>query len=272
MREWMTHERHPLSAAYPDMQPDDLEALADSIAEHGLMEPIVLMDGMVLDGWHRYRACSLAQVEPRFVQYDGNDPQAYVIAKNGHRRHLTASQRAIAAVKVYEWHRHGGDRKSDQAATLPLDPDDQRKTDAELAELARVGDRTIRDAKVAEKAGKGDEVRDGKVSASKAAKDARAENHPPKPKPPTAIERLEADLETSLETIKELRQAVEELTAELKSFENASDGEKEQAFKFGQLRREIVALKSQRDDMQTQLAAEKRARQALERKLASMVA
>jgi hypothetical protein len=55
----------------------------------------VLLDGMVLDGWHRYLACAKAGVEFKAMNFDGADPVAFVISRNLHRRHLTPSQRAL---------------------------------------------------------------------------------------------------------------------------------------------------------------------------------
>jgi hypothetical protein len=55
---------------------------------------------MILDGRNRYRACEAAGVEPRFIPGDGRlkgnrieDPTAFVISTNIHRRHLTGAQK-----------------------------------------------------------------------------------------------------------------------------------------------------------------------------------
>jgi hypothetical protein len=88
--------QHPLSAAFPAMPEQELEALALDIEKHGQREPGVLFEGMVLDGWHRYLGCQKAGVEFRAVEFDGDDPVGFVISKNLHRRHMTASQRAAA--------------------------------------------------------------------------------------------------------------------------------------------------------------------------------
>ena len=95
--------RHPLSAFWPDMPVDDFTALVASVAEHGIREPIVLLDGMVLDGWHRYRAATEAGQPIRSTKYTGDDPVSFVIDANGHRRHLTAEQKAACVLQVREW-------------------------------------------------------------------------------------------------------------------------------------------------------------------------
>jgi len=76
---------------------DELTALAESIADIGLLEPIVLTpDDQLLDGRNRAAACEIAGVEPTTVIYTA-DPVAYVLARNDQRRHMTKGQRAMAA-------------------------------------------------------------------------------------------------------------------------------------------------------------------------------
>lgn len=146
------------------MSPVDLAALTDDIAQHGLIQPIVIYDGQVLDGWHRYSACVAAGVGHKAVELaEDVDPVAYVLSLNMSRRHLSASQRAAAIVACAGWKPPGKQSVEAKAATLPL------STVAEMAASADVSPRTIRDAKAAQRAGRGQEVRDGKVSASAAA-------------------------------------------------------------------------------------------------------
>ncbi len=79
---------HPAAELFPFMSDEELGELAADIRAHGLLEPIVLLDGLVLDGRNRLRACEAAGVEPRFVDWDGTgDPAVWVISKNLKRRH-----------------------------------------------------------------------------------------------------------------------------------------------------------------------------------------
>ena len=48
----MKHQQHPLSAAFPAMSTDDLQALIEDIEVNGQREPIVLFEGLVIDGGH----------------------------------------------------------------------------------------------------------------------------------------------------------------------------------------------------------------------------
>jgi ParB-like chromosome segregation protein Spo0J len=93
---------HPYAELFPMMTPDELEALADDIAENGLRHPITQYQGAILDGRNRLAACEKAGKEPRFVEHDGDDPSALalVISENVQRRDLTAGQRALVAARA----------------------------------------------------------------------------------------------------------------------------------------------------------------------------
>ena len=128
-----------LALAFPDMSEPKFAALVGSIRERGLLEPITVWRGEIIDGRHRYRACIEAGVEPRYQHLDDAiDPRMFVIDKNAHRRDsMGTGQRAIAAWKLSRWSRPGGDRRSDgyrrgvdPFANLQNGPD--RKAAAEL--------------------------------------------------------------------------------------------------------------------------------------------
>ena len=96
---------HPAAELFPFMSDEELGELAADIRAHGLLEPIVLLDGLVLDGRNRLRACEAAGVEPRFVEWDGSgDPALWVISKNLKRRHLDTSQRGMVAAKLLDYY------------------------------------------------------------------------------------------------------------------------------------------------------------------------
>jgi hypothetical protein len=102
-------ELHPACALWPEMPPADLQALSDNIADHGLLEPIVLTpDGLCLDGRNRGLACVMAGVEPRTEIYHG-DPWAYSLSRNKYRRHMTVDKIAMVAAAMVTA-THGGDR------------------------------------------------------------------------------------------------------------------------------------------------------------------
>jgi hypothetical protein len=92
---------HPACKLFPEMSVGELQALAADIKERGLLQDIVLYEGKILDGRNRNKACKIAGVKPRFVQWQGEgSPLAWVISTNLVRRHLTAGQRALIALDV----------------------------------------------------------------------------------------------------------------------------------------------------------------------------
>ncbi len=165
----MTYQQHPLSAAFPSMGQDGLDALVADIKEHGQREPGVLFEDMVLDGWHRYQACERAGVEFVATVYTGDDPVAFVISKNAHRRHLTAGQRATAVVSCHAW-RKSGENQHTSGGGDSLSP--PPASNAEMAAEAKTDVRTVQRAKRAVEAGLGEAVRDGKISVQAAAEQA----------------------------------------------------------------------------------------------------
>jgi len=86
-------EYHPIAESFPSLSPEDLRALAKDIATNGLREPIVMFEGKILDGRHRYQACLTENIPPHFVEYGGSDPVAFVESMNFYRRHLTRDEK-----------------------------------------------------------------------------------------------------------------------------------------------------------------------------------
>lgn len=90
---------HPAAELFPLMTETELRELAEDIRVHGLREPVVTLDGLILDGRNRLRACEIAGVAARFEEWDGGggSPTDFVMSLNLHRRHLTKSQLAFIA-------------------------------------------------------------------------------------------------------------------------------------------------------------------------------
>ena len=92
-------EYHPLAEIFPLIAGSKFDALVASVRKNGLVDPIILYEGRILDGRNRHLACVAAGVEPRFESYVGEDLVGFVRAKNMMRRNLTPSQRANATAK-----------------------------------------------------------------------------------------------------------------------------------------------------------------------------
>ena len=95
-------EFHAYSLMFPELDERGLNALAADIATNALMEPITVFEGKILDGKCRYLACKLADVEPTYREYVGDEPLQFVASRNLYRQHLNETQRAIVAWEVYE--------------------------------------------------------------------------------------------------------------------------------------------------------------------------
>jgi len=95
-------EFHAYSLMFPELDERGLNALAADIATNALMEPITVFEGKILDGKCRYLACKLADVEPTYREYVGDEPLQFVASRNLYRQHLNETQRAIVAKEVYK--------------------------------------------------------------------------------------------------------------------------------------------------------------------------
>ena len=93
---------HPLADAFPLLEGREFMDLSDDIAANGLLNPVVIFEGKILDGRNRYRACLAAGVEPFRREIEGNFAAArrFVISENLRRRHMSEGERATAAAKL----------------------------------------------------------------------------------------------------------------------------------------------------------------------------
>ena len=138
----MDVEMHELALAFPPMTDAEYAELKADIAANGLRQPVVMLDGKVLDGRHRHQACLDAGVEPSVVEFEGGDPVAYVLSANLQRRHLTTGQRAVVAAKLATA-TVGGDRQSEKHRADLRDG----MTNDEAASVLNVSARSIQQAK-----------------------------------------------------------------------------------------------------------------------------
>lgn len=102
----MQLSQHPWGAVLPPIPADDLMKLEASVRKLGVLHPIVILDDMVLTGWHRYQTAMKLGVECPMIDYDqalhGEDPRAFVAAEDLHRRHIpSAIQRVNLVEKLF---------------------------------------------------------------------------------------------------------------------------------------------------------------------------
>ncbi len=164
-------ELHPLCSLFPRLEGEAFETLKADIQANGQRQDIILYEGKILDGGNRYRACLELGIEPFTTEPDFSncDVLKFVLSVNLHRRHLTPGQQAAIVAAATDWvsaAQHGGDRKSVQAATLPLETVADRAAQSGASERTqRMADKVARaDPELAKK------VAHGEVSLPKAVK------------------------------------------------------------------------------------------------------
>ncbi len=114
-----TLKHHPLANLLPMMSDPQYEALKSDIATAGrILEPVVLLDGKILDGRNRYRAGIELKIEIPTVDFKKSwgDPLQWVKSTSTHRN-LDESQLACVAVNFAD---EFGRQNSD-ATPLSLD-------------------------------------------------------------------------------------------------------------------------------------------------------
>jgi ParB-like chromosome segregation protein Spo0J len=99
-------EAHPFADLFPMMTGQAFDEFVADIADKGIVTPIILYQGKILDGRNRYAAAKAAGIalDPKLHKrtFTGSEAEALdlVMSLNLQRRHLTTSQRAIAAAKI----------------------------------------------------------------------------------------------------------------------------------------------------------------------------
>jgi ParB-like chromosome segregation protein Spo0J len=139
---------HRFADIFPMLPDDELQELAENIKARGLQEPITLYDGQILDGRNRYAACKIATVTPKMKVFDGTDEEAlqFVASHNLHRRHLTASQRAMIAAKIADM--PVGKPATDKTDTTPDKKPAKKKTSiSSAAKKLNVSPASVKKAK-----------------------------------------------------------------------------------------------------------------------------
>lgn len=131
-------EDHPISQIFPIMGPEDRAALETSIKEHGQREPIMLLEGKILDGRNRFEACRAIGIEPTFEFYNyrvhGASPTAYVMDRNFTRRHLTTGQKAAIAAEALPFYQAEAAERQRKSGVKHAENLKQHKGDPESQE------------------------------------------------------------------------------------------------------------------------------------------
>lgn len=108
-------EIHPANLAIlPAMRPEDYESLKSDIAGLGQRHPILLYQGRILDGKHRYKACLELGIKPWCVDWEGGSSITdLLLSENQYRRHLSPAEREATARRALEWHRESARKRAE---------------------------------------------------------------------------------------------------------------------------------------------------------------
>jgi hypothetical protein len=100
-REFMGSPRHHLNEFLPDLKKWEYEGLKNCIRDIGLIFPIVLFEGAILDGRHREMACLELGIEPSYIHFAGtfDDAATYVVA-SVHTQTFDEKTRGEVAAKI----------------------------------------------------------------------------------------------------------------------------------------------------------------------------
>jgi hypothetical protein len=110
------YDAHPLAATFPMIEGTAFEELKADIRNHGILEPIKLYQGMILDGRNRYAAAKAVAHQftaKDFKEWIGTieEAEAWVISTNFHRRQLTTAQKQEVIQKMIGKNPKLGDRE-----------------------------------------------------------------------------------------------------------------------------------------------------------------
>ena len=259
-------DRHPLSGYWPDMTSDEFAALVKDVREHGVRDPIVLLDGQVLDGWQRYLAAWQADVDFPVEFYKGDDPAGFVISKHT-RRSLSAITRARAEVLCRGWVDRG--RPSDDAEAVDIDEFEQGLAEEDdkspgfavtnTAELAAAGIAAVEEAPPAPAPmTEAEMAKEAGVSArtirraKRQIREERGEVEPAKREPTiTPTERLRSENDALQLRISELEDQLEEVQLRLQlqlEMGDQSSVEAKREETFNSMRQHYRSMKASRDE------------------------
>jgi 16S rRNA G966 N2-methylase RsmD len=173
---------HPVAELFPMMSDDELQELANDIKENGLQHPIVVKDGVLLDGRNRFAACKMVGIGAEQEDYKGDSPVAFIVASNLKRRHLNPSQKATIGVEIepaladeLESIRRAKISASRSGETMANLPPSQKARD-QAAKVVGVSGRMVQDAKALKRDAPElfEEVKKGKVTVHEAKKKIKA--------------------------------------------------------------------------------------------------
>lgn len=213
---------HPAANIFPILSADDFQRLVEDIKANGQREPVKMLDGKIVDGRHRFRACVQLGLMPDTEDVEVTDPVAYVISLNLMRRHLTVSERAAIAVDIearYAEEARGRQAKTRISSSQPV----------QIPVVAKLQPAKLQPEKSAEKAAKHMGVSPRTVAAAKRLKEQN----------PAAFQEVKAGKVTLEDAKREVARSAPPPAASELSF---IDAKKAEAARMGEIKGELHRL------------------------------
>lgn len=151
-------------ACLPELTTDEYTNLEKSIIKNGVISPLVLWHGFLVDGHNRYSICkahSIEEVPVKDIDVDSKDGVLeWILSNQLSRRNLNDHQRNVIALRYEEVIRErartkqsaaGGDKKSDYARKIASDQmikSDSISTRKELAQIAGTSEASVQRSKL----------------------------------------------------------------------------------------------------------------------------
>ena len=153
---------HPLANIFPLMKELEMAELTADIDKNGQQEPVILCDGMILDGRNRALAmealCERDDDDPRecldyedwtkYFAEPSSDILSWVASRNLHRRHLSPHRRKLIALEFEERYAEQAKERKAQAGRTSAPGRPAEKDVADLPHLSSEGKSRDQAAKV----------------------------------------------------------------------------------------------------------------------------
>jgi len=223
---------HPAATIFPLMDEAAYQALKADIETNGQKEPVVFYRKQLLDGRNRARACEELGLRVGECELDdSDDPIAYVLSANLHRRHLTSGQRAVVAIEIEPMlageaeARQKSGKSSDMSAggrgktlgnSLPKVSDDGKATQ-QAAKLTGTNRQYVGDAKKIKATAPEmmADIKSGKITIPAAKKKLEKGKPAPDREPGDDTDAIEAEKAADQKTLAELQAPYDELLTAL---------------------------------------------------------
>ena len=154
----------------PPLSPEEFEQLEKNILEEGIRDPLVVWNGVLVDGHNRYEIAKKHGLDYETVErdfYSEDEARAWIIQNQLGRRNLSKYDRSVMALKL----KPVVAENAKERQNLGLKSSQGQRTKVTLGKIAGVGQDTIRKVeKIEEKATPRTKqlLRDGKLSINQA--------------------------------------------------------------------------------------------------------